>query len=194
MQRGSSGLCDGHQTMTDSGFWRLMTILSFVDDVEAQTQPFCWFITCWMSNLFSSVNTRFGSLSVGHLLEDFPAFLGPHGHMIVPKLLATQHFEGLHPQIVPSTLGALWICSYRRGGQGSAATVRILSQVFPWFSRSSGEWTFRFLPRPDRSRVFPISWNFFTPLNGLYPDIWQIQHYFFHFCEAKLLHFALHSL
>ena len=45
---------------------------------------------------------------VRHLLEDFPAFLAPHGHMIGRKLLA----KGFTPDH-PSTPVAWWICSHR---------------------------------------------------------------------------------
>ena len=69
--------------------------------------------------------------AVSYLLQDFLAFLGPHGHMIVRKLLAMQHLEGLHPQIIPQHLvhgGFAHTCC---GCQGSAASTRVLSQPFP---------------------------------------------------------------
>ena len=88
--------------------------------------------------------------TVGHLLEDFPAFLDPHGHMIGRKLLVMQHLKWLHLQIVPQHLlhrdlltpaAVAKVLQLRRGFQRSFSLV---------FLRSWGERTLRFLPRSGR--------------------------------------------
>ena len=83
------------QTMTDYGFWRLVTILPSVDDEEPQSWSFYWFTTCWMSNFFRS--TRGSAECRRSSPGGFPAFLGSHGHMIGTKLLAMQYLEWRHP-------------------------------------------------------------------------------------------------
>ena len=97
---------------------------------------------------------------VGHLLEDFPAFYGPRGHMIGRKLLPMQHLEGLPSQILPQHLVHCGFAHTGCGGQGSAASVRVSSQLFPRvFEELRGADT-PFSSAPGRSRVFLISWNF----------------------------------
>ena len=119
------------QTMTDCEFWRLVTILPSVNDDEAQTRSFCWITTCWMSNFFSSVNTRFGivpSASPG----GFRCIFGARGHMIGRKLQAMQHLEELHPS--RSFLNRWWNGRFAHtgcGGQGSATSAKVSSQLFP---------------------------------------------------------------
>ena len=70
--------------MIDCGFWRLVTIVPSVDVENAQTRSFCWFTIFWISNFFSSLNTRFGSVPSAISWEIFlnfwtlfPEFLGP---------------------------------------------------------------------------------------------------------------------
>ena len=50
------------QIITDCGYWRFVTILSLTELEEPQTRSFCWLTTCYMSNFFSSVNTKLGSV------------------------------------------------------------------------------------------------------------------------------------
>ena len=139
---------------------------------------FCWFTACWMSAFLLVREYEVRQRAVGHLLEDFPAFLGPHSHMIVYKLLAIQHLEGFHPQIVPHTG-----CS----GQGSAASAMISSQLFSRVFEELREADTRFSSAPCRSRVFPVSWNFFTifyTVDWLIFSRFTISTLLFHFCEA----------
>ena len=49
-------------TITDCGFWRLVTILPSVVDEDTQTLLFFWLTACWMSNFFSSVKTKLGNV------------------------------------------------------------------------------------------------------------------------------------
>ena len=82
--------------------------------------------------------------------------------MIGRKLLAMPHLEGLHPQIVSQHLVHGGFAYTSSGGQGSAASAIVSLQIFPRvFEELRGEEK-RFLLRPGRSRVFPVSWNFFT--------------------------------
>ena len=69
--------------------------------------------------------------AVGHLLADFSTFLGPHGHMIGLKFLTMQNLGGLHTQIVPQHLVHGGFAHTGCGDQGSAASARVLSQLFP---------------------------------------------------------------
>ena len=101
--------------------------------------------------------------AVGLLLKDFAAFLGLHGHMIGLKILAMQHLEGLHPQIISQHLvqGGFahtrlrWprYCSF---GEGFVAALPSCFWRFEggghsvFFRALVGQW------------VFPVSWNFFT--------------------------------
>ena len=50
------------QIITDCGYWRLVAILPLTELEEPQTRSFCWLTTCCMSNFFSSVNTKLGSV------------------------------------------------------------------------------------------------------------------------------------
>ena len=85
-----------------------------------------------MSNILSSVNVHeIRQRAVGHPLENFPAFLGPHGHMIGCKRLAMQHLEELHLQLVSQHLVHGRYAHTGCGGQGSAASARVSSQLFP---------------------------------------------------------------
>ena len=63
------------------------------------------------------------------------------------KLMAMQHLEGLHPQIVPHT-GC--------GGQDSAATARDSSQLFPRVFEELRETDTPFSSAPWSVRVFPV--------------------------------------
>ena len=65
---------------------------------------------------------------------------------------------------------------------------RVSSLLFPRVLRNWGKRTLRFLPQPGRSRGIPIAWNFFTIFHTvkrfISSVVLQLQHYFFHFCEA----------
>ena len=69
--------------------------------------------------------------AVGHVLKDFPAFLGSYGNMLIRKLLAMQHLEGFHPQIVSQQLVhgefAHTCCDF----QYSASLARVSLLLFP---------------------------------------------------------------
>ena len=82
--------------------------------------------------------------------------------MIVCKLLAMQHLKGLHLQIVPQYLVHGGFAHTGCGGQGSAASASASSQLCPRIFEELRGRTLRFLPRPGRSRVFPVSWDFLT--------------------------------
>ena len=49
-------------TITESGFWRRLTLLPSTDPSLLQTLSFWWFRHCWTSNFFSSVNTKIGTV------------------------------------------------------------------------------------------------------------------------------------
>ena len=121
------------QTMTDCEFWRLITILPSVDDEESQTRSFYRFTLYHLLDVeFLLVREHeIQKRAVGHLLENFPAFVGAYSHMIGHKLLAIQHLEGLHLQIVPQYLVHSGFSHTDCGGQGSAASARVSSQLFP---------------------------------------------------------------
>ena len=99
----------------------------------------------------------------------FTCILGLHGYMTGCKLRAMQYLEGLHSQIV-----LLLKCFTPR--------------FFLLFLRSWGERTLCFLPRPGRSTVFPVSWNFFTIFHAVKRFISS------HFAISTLLFLLLWSL
>ena len=101
--------------------------------------------------------------------------------MIGRKLLAMQHLEELHPQIVPQHLVHGEFAHTDCGGPGLQLRGGFCRSFFLVFLRSWEEWTLRFLPRPGRSRVFPVSWNFLTILNGSYPAVCNFHITFFIF-------------
>ena len=108
---------------------------------------FYWFTNCWMSNFFSSLNTRFGSgcqPSPGRFSCLFGANI----------LQLPREFR----------------CSFVLG-----------------FLRSWRKRTRSFLPRSGRSRVLPVSWNFFTIFHTAEQFIssrFVMSTLFFHFCKA----------
>ena len=140
------------QTMTDCGFWRLVAILLSVDDEEAQTSSFCWFTTCWMSNFCSSVNTRFGSVPSAISWRIFLHFWALMATWLAVSSWRCSLLKSFTPQIVPQHLVHVGFTHSGCGGQGSAASARVSSQLFPRIfeelrgadtSFSSAPWSFK---------------------------------------------------
>ena len=52
------------QTITEVGFWRRLTLLPSTDAFLFQTRSFWWLAHCLTSNLFSSENTKLGSICI----------------------------------------------------------------------------------------------------------------------------------
>ena len=75
--------------------------------------------------------------AVGYPLEDFSAFLEPHCHMIVRKVLTTQHHKGLQPQIVSQHMVHCGFANTGCGGQDSTASAGVSSQLFSRVSEES---------------------------------------------------------
>ena len=61
-------------TITNCRFWRLVTIIPSVMDEDAQTLSFFWLTACWMSNFFSSVKTKLGSMPSAMSYKSFLHF------------------------------------------------------------------------------------------------------------------------
>ena len=126
--------------------------------------------------------------AVGHLLEDFPAFLSPHDYMISRKLLAMQHLEGLQPPDRSSTPGAWCSCSHRLRWPMFCSFGKCFVATFPscfWGAEGSRHSIFfRALLGQGCFRSPGTSSLSFTPLNGSHPAVLQFQHLVFHFCEA----------
>ena len=61
-------------TITDCGFWRLVTILPSVVNENAQTLSFFWLTACWMLNFFLSVKTKLGSMPSAMSCKSFLHF------------------------------------------------------------------------------------------------------------------------
>ena len=57
--------------------------------------------------------------------------MAPHGHVIGRKLLAMQHLDGHHPQIIPQYLVHDGFAHTGCGGQGSEASAMVSSLLFP---------------------------------------------------------------
>ena len=73
-----------------------------------------------------------------------------------------QRLEGLHHQFVTKHLVHGGFAHTGCGDQGSAASARVLSQLFPCAFEELRRATTPFSSRPGRSRGFSVSWNFFT--------------------------------
>ena len=114
------------QTMTNCGFWRQSFPLWMTRKPKLSYFAGLPPAACRIS---SRPWTR-GSAAC-RLLEDFPALLGTHGHMISRKLLAMEHLEGLHYQIIPQHLVHGGFAHTGCGGQSSAALAKVSSQLFP---------------------------------------------------------------
>ena len=174
------------QTMTDCGFWGLVTIFPFVDDEEAQTRSFCWFIIYWMSNFYSSVNTKFGSVR-WPFPGEFPCMFGhswPHDCPSAPGDAASRRPSPDRP----STPGAWWICSHQLRWPRFCSFCEGFIAAFPsYFSGVEGSRhsvVFRTLVGQGRFWFPGNSSQSSTPLNDSYKAVLQLQHSPFHFCEA----------
>ena len=116
------------QTMTDCGFWRLVTILLSVVDEEAQTRSFCWFTTCWMFNFFLSVNTRFGSIRWAIF---WSIFLHIWTFMVTWLSVSYRRCNILKAFNLRSCLNTWCVVAlHRLRCQVSAASARVSSQLF----------------------------------------------------------------
>ena len=61
-------------TITNCGFWCLVTILPSVVNKHAQTLSFFWLTACWMLNFFLSVKTKLGSMPSAMSCKSFLHF------------------------------------------------------------------------------------------------------------------------
>ena len=125
--------------------------------------------------------------AIDHFLENFPTFLGPHGHMIGHKLPGMQHLKGLHLQIVPQHLvhgDLLTPAAVAKDLQLRRGFRRSFPSCF-WGVEGSGHSVFlSALVGQECFRSPVTSLRSSTPVNDSYPAVLQFQHYFFHFCEA----------
>ena len=111
---------------------------------------------------FSSVNTRFGSVSSAISWRIFLHFWALMATWLSVSSWQYSILKGFTPR---SSLNTWWLVDLLT--PAAVAKVLQLRREFRRsfslvFLRSWGERILRFLSRPGRSMVFPVSWNFFT--------------------------------
>ena len=185
-QREPPDLCDGRPNPE-----RLRILVSGDDSSlcgyeEAQIRSVCWFTSCWMSNFFSSVNARFGSV---------PSVFWRNFH----------HFSSF---MVTWLAVSSWRCSILKGFTSRSslntwcmvdlltpAAVAKVPHLMQGFRRSFSLVFFEELRATDTPfssagldgqgcfRSPGTSYRSSTPFNGSYLTVLQSQHYFFHLCD-----------
>ena len=82
------------QTITEVGFWRLLTLLPSTDAFLPQTRSFWWLTHCSTSNFFSSENTKLGSMPSSMRFRRCRHLFDPYSFMRGCELMALLRLVG----------------------------------------------------------------------------------------------------